>query len=75
MHAARLKTSERLQRVAALLKDGQWHSTLDIVRRANVCAVNSAVSELRRNGLNIICQSASGDFDRRIWCYRLLSVS
>lgn len=56
MHAARLEKSERLQRVAALLADGQWHSTLDIVIGAGVCAVNSCVAELRANGYAIACR-------------------
>lgn len=59
MHAARVEKSERLKRVLALLSDGAWHSTLDIVRNAGVCAVNSCVAELRANGCAIIC--------RRVW--------
>ena len=50
MHAARPSHSKRLQRVLALLSDGQWHSTRDIVDRAHVCAVNSCIAELRWNG-------------------------
>ena len=50
MHAAKLETSPRLQRVNALLADGQEYSTRDIVYRADVCAVNSIISELRANG-------------------------
>lgn len=49
MHHARIEKSPRLQRVAALLQDGRWHSTLDIVIGAGVCAVNSCVAELRAN--------------------------
>lgn len=56
MHAARLESSERLQRVAALLADGRWHSTLDIVIGAGVCAVNSCIAELRANGYTIACR-------------------
>ena len=50
MHAARLSRSKRLQRVHALLSDGEWHSTRDIVHAAQVCAVNSIIAELRHNG-------------------------
>jgi len=56
MHAARLEASERLKRVLTLLKDGQWHSTLDIVMGAGVCAVNSCVAELRANGFRVECR-------------------
>ena len=54
MHAAAL-TSPRLQRVLALLSDGQPHSTRDIVRRAKVMAVSACVAELRTHGAEIIC--------------------
>lgn len=66
MHAARLDRSPRLQRVLALLADGQPHSTLDIIRGAHVCAVNSIVAELRHNGFAVCCQRAG---DR--WFYQL----
>jgi biotin operon repressor len=56
MHAAQIDRSARLQRVAAVLADGHWHSTLDILIGAGVCAVNSCVSELRANGLTIECR-------------------
>jgi hypothetical protein len=56
MHAARIDQSPRLQRVAELLSDGRWYSTLDIVVGAGVCAVNSCVAELRANGLAIECR-------------------
>ena len=66
MKAARLETSPRLQRVAALLADGREYSTLDIVIGASVCAVNSCIAELRANGYAIACRRV-GD----VWYYRL----
>lgn len=33
-HSGDIKTSERLQLAAALLMDGQWHSTLEVARAA-----------------------------------------
>lgn len=54
MHAAPL-SSPRLQRALALLKDGKPHTTREIVRGANVVAVNSCIAELRQNGAEIIC--------------------
>ena len=53
MNIAKLDSSDRLKRVAQVLSDGKEHSTLEIVQAAGVCAVNSIISELRRNGLNI----------------------
>jgi len=66
MKHARLATSERLQRVARLLEGGREYSTAEIVQYANVCAVNSAIAELRENGLDIACRR-QGD----LWFYRL----
>lgn len=56
MHAAKLSTSERLQRVKTFLSDRKPHSTLEIVRKARVCAVNSIIAELRANGADIHCE-------------------
>jgi hypothetical protein len=55
IHARSLKTSEPLQRVDALLADCMPHSTRDIARTADVCAVNSIIAELRepKNGRRI----------------------
>ena len=66
MHAAQLSNSERLQRVLDFLRDKQPHSTLEIVRKAKVCAVNSIIAELRANGFDINCQRRG---DR--WYYRM----
>jgi hypothetical protein len=53
MHAAKLKNSPRLQRVDKFLSDLRPHTTRDIIRGADVCAVNSCVAELRANGRTI----------------------
>lgn len=66
MHAASIEKSERLGRVLDLLSQGAEFSTLDIIKNANVCAVNSIVAELRCNGFDINCQRR-GDK----WFYRL----
>lgn len=67
MNYAKLDNSPRLQRVAALLADGQWRTTMEIIVGANVCAVNSAIAELRANGLAVESKRA-GD----VWSYRLV---
>lgn len=69
MHAASL-TSPRLQRVMALLSDGQQHTTRDIVRRARVMAVNACVSELRAHGAEIDCTQRLKD-GQRLFYYRM----
>jgi hypothetical protein len=55
MHARNLKTSAQLQRVDRILSDCMPHSTREISRAADVCAVNSIVDELRepKNGRHI----------------------
>lgn len=66
MNHALIDRSQRLQRVYDFLKDRRPHSTLEIVRKAKVCAVNSIIAELRANGLDIDCQRKA---DR--WYYKL----
>jgi hypothetical protein len=66
MNAASIEKSDRLVRVLDLLSQGGEFSTLQIVKDANVCAVNSIVAELRQNGYAINCQR-KGDK----WFYRL----
>ena len=70
MHAAAVDTSDRLQRVLAVLSDGAEHSTLDISQSAGACAVNSCVAELRANGHVITCRQVFRT-GRHIWLYRL----
>ncbi len=55
MHSAKLKTSKRLQRTLAVLKQGKA-TTRQIIRKAHVCAVNSIITELRANGMKINCR-------------------
>lgn len=61
MNFAKLQNSDRLQRVYRLLSDGNWYSTLDIIRRAHVCAVSAIISELRYNGYDIDCVRSGKD--------------
>lgn len=66
MNAARLESSDRLQRVARFLrKQRRWVSTMEIIQGANVCAVNSIVAELRANGKSIPCKRVGS-----AWFYR-----
>ncbi len=66
-HAAKIETSERLQRVLQVLQDGQWHSTLDIMKKTYLCAVGSAISELRANGIAVECRCVGqGKYEYRM---------
>lgn len=69
MNHARLNSSKRLQRVLAVLAvlaDCAEHSTMDLITRARVCAVNSIVAELRGNGIAVACRREAG-----VYYYRL----
>jgi hypothetical protein len=66
MNAASIESSDRLNRVFNLLSHGGEFTTLDIIKSANVCAVNSIIAELRQNGFDINCQRR-GDK----WFYKL----
>ena len=70
MHAANIESSDRLARVADLLAQGGEFSTLDIIKKANVCAVNSIISELRQNGYEIHCERRGEK-----WFYRMEQTS
>ena len=66
MNAAHLSKSDRLQRVFKLLSKGGEYTTLDIIQKASVCAVNSIISELRANGFEINCERRNNK-----WFYRM----
>jgi hypothetical protein len=70
MKSAHIQTSQRLQRVDALLADGQEYSTLDIIQYASVCAVNSIIAELRDNGRDIQCRRTGNT-----WLYKRVDVN
>ncbi|MGR3468995.1 MAG: hypothetical protein ACU0CI_14075 [Shimia sp.] len=73
MKHARLATSPRLQKVLDVLRAAQGElSTEDIIQRAGVCAVSTAISELRHNGAEISCrQSTDPKHGARVWFYTL----
>ena len=67
--AALLERSERLQKVAIFLSDGKPHSTRDIIKKCDVCAVSTIIDELRepKNGFDIICKQVR----KGIWEYTM----
>lgn len=71
MRYGRLATSARLMRALRALQraDGAL-STLELARRARVCAVNSVVAELRANGAEITCRIDTSSGKKR-WMYTL----
>lgn len=58
MRAAKIENSDRLKRTLKVLKRSKSKgcTTMEIIVGANVCAVNSIISELRRNGYHIVCK-------------------
>lgn len=69
---AKLATSKRLQRLLKFLSDCKPHTTKEIFVGANICAVNTAVTELRRNGFDILCRFKEAVQDgSRIYEYQL----
>jgi len=66
MHSARLSKSARLRRVRDLLSDGKTYSTREIIQKAEVCAVNSIIAELRENGIDINCRRVGA-----VWWYNI----
>lgn len=66
MNAAQIDKSDRLQKVAKLLGRGGEYTTMEIIQKAGVCAVNSIISELRQNGYDISCERRADK-----WFYRM----
>ena len=76
IHAAQLSRSPRLQRVLAFLREraGEGATTMEIIRQANVCAVNTIIQELRENGLLIDGEWVPAG-DAMAYRYRLVEVA
>ena len=58
MHSANLEYSDRLIRVLDALDEAgkKGLTTRQIIRKASVCAVNTCISELRDNGVDVKCE-------------------
>lgn len=52
-HYAVLSKSDRLKKLLKCLSDRKWHSTLELMKRTSLCAIGSAMSELRANNIEI----------------------
>lgn len=53
MNAGNLSTSKRLQDTMAVLRDGNWHSSLEIAMTTCSVAPHSDLAGLRSNGIDI----------------------
>jgi len=72
MNAARLENSPRLQQILNTLTDGCWHTSWELSRRYNRCAISTDISELRANGVTIECMRVEGhDGKRSAWAYQI----
>jgi hypothetical protein len=75
MHYAKIENSPRLQRALKTLKsrwdyvddEYAWWSTRELIDYSHICAVNSAISELRANGYDIECKCIT----KGLYWYRL----
>ena len=70
MNAAKIESSRRLQRTLSALRTHGELSTRDLIVSANICAVNSVISELRANGFKIESKRRGGH-----WYYGLVEDS
>lgn len=76
MHAASLAESPRLRTVVELLLrvGPRGATTREIIEAAEVCAVNSVVSEIRKNGIGVECRYERTTKTRqRVYRYILIS--
>ena len=68
IRAAHIETSPRLQRLMRYLKtQADWVSTWELVHNVNLCAVNTAISELRANNIDVECRKVRNG----VYQYRL----
>ena len=72
MKHRKLATNANLQRVMRVLREAKGPiSTMELIREARICAVNSVIAELRENGAEITCKQVVEDGKRR-WEYTLM---
>ena len=76
MHHAKIETSDRLQRLLALLREGGWWTTRDLMLGTGSVAQATDISELRSNGFDVESRRLTSvlDTSRQVWSYRLHEV-
>ena len=73
MHAANIDDSPRLQKVRDFLRRTGGATTREISQACDVYAVNSIVSELRANGITVVCSTVKGQ--RGVYRYELIEAA
>ena len=76
MHHAKIETSDRLQTLLAILRQGGWWTTKELMRRTGSVAQATDISELRSNGFDIESRRLKSELDskRQVWSYRIHEV-
>lgn len=59
-------------RILDVLQDGRWHSVLEIHQRAGYSRLNSRVSDLRKQGYTILCDTQGEGRATERYRYRLV---
>lgn len=68
--AANIDRSRRLSLFLGALASGEWRSTMDIIREAGICAVNSCAAECRAQGIDVACERRGAAWYYRLPCRR-----
>ena len=76
MHHAKIETSGRLQTLLALLRQGGWWTTKELMLKTGSVAQATDISELRSNGFDVESRRLKSELDttRQVWSYRLHEV-
>ena len=76
MHHAKIATSDRLQRLLAILREGGWWTTKELMLKTGSVAQATDISELRSNGFDVESRRLTSvlDHQRQVWSYRLHEV-
>ena len=76
MHHAKIETSNRLQRLLGLLRQGGWWTTKELMLKTGSVAQATDISELRSNGFDIESRRLTPELDskRQVWSYRIHEV-
>ena len=76
MHHAKIETSDRLQRLLALLRQGGWWTTRELMLGTGSCAQATDISELRSNGFDVESRRLKSELGtkRQVWSYRIHEV-
>ena len=73
MNAARIERSKRLQKFLGVLASGEWLSTMQIIQRGGICAINSCAAECRDQGVQVQCERRGGAWFYRLPCRALVA--